>query len=311
MRTFAMIVSMLLGVSGVSWAGQPDRGMGGVGITVFQDSDYRGRNATFREDVPELDEYDLDDRISSLRVAPGEMWEVCEREEYRGRCQVFSGDEPNLRERGWNDSISSMRRLRGGGWGGRWGGGRPPFDRPGQPSWGRGLELFEDRDFRGDSRVLNGPIEDLRQLGFNDRARSLRLPRGESWEVCVDNYFRNCRVVNGDSPDLGGLGLSRRVSSARPLRQGGLPGTWPTPGGTQLTLYDNRGFRGRSIVIAQSMESVDDRFSPESARVSGRWELCDGTRFTGRCVVIGADEADIRSLGLRGRIRSARPVGRF
>lgn len=47
-----------------------ERQMGGIGITVFADSDYRGRNATFRDDVPDLVRYDMNDVIGSLQVAP-------------------------------------------------------------------------------------------------------------------------------------------------------------------------------------------------------------------------------------------------
>ncbi len=305
MRVIAVIVSLLLGAS--SALAQPDRGvrergMGGVGILVFQDANYRGQNATFRDDVPQLGEFGLDNRISSLRVAPGESWEVCEQPWFRGRCQVFFGDEPNLQLRGWNDRISSMRPVRGGG-GGGW---RPPVDPPGPPAWGRGVELFEDRGYRGDRRQVTGPVEDLRSLGFNDKARSLTVPRGETWEICIDNFFRNCRVVNTDWPDLDGLGMGRRISSLRPWRQGGRP-PGPDYGRQQLTLFDNRNFRGRSMVVSEPREFIGG-FSAESATAEGPWQLCDQPRFNGNCVVVGSSEPDLRRLGLRGRVQSARPA---
>lgn len=310
MRVFALVVSLSLCVALGSAQAQYDRsrqerGMGGVGILVFQDANYRGQNATFRDEVPELSAYRLDNRISSLRVSPGESWEVCEQAYFRGRCQVFYGDEPNLQLRGWNDRISSMRPVRGGG-GGGW---RPPVDPPGPPSWGRGVELFEDRNFRGDRRAVTGPVEDLRSLGFNDKARSLRLPRGESWEVCVDNYFRNCRVVNTDWPDLGGLNMSRRISSLRPWRQGGFPGPGPGVGRMQLTLFDNRDYRGRSMVVTEPREFIGG-FTAESLAAEGAWQVCDQPRFNGNCAIVSTSESDLRRLGLRGRVQSARPANR-
>lgn len=310
MRVRVLSLLVLAGVVAAPALAQYDRrpgerGMGGVGILVFQDANYRGRNATFRDEVPQLGEFGLDNRISSLRVAPGETWEVCEQPWFRGRCQVFYGDEPNLQLRGWNDRISSMRPVRGGG-GGGW---RPPVDPPGPPSWGgRGVELFEDRGFRGDRREITGAVEDLRSLGFNDKARSLRLPRGESWEVCIDNYFRNCRVVNTDWPDLDGLNMSRRISSLRPWRQGGFPpGPGPGAGRAQLTLYDNRDFRGRSMTVTEPREFIGG-FSAESATAEGPWQVCDQPRFNGNCAVIRSSEPDLRRLGLRGRVQSARPA---
>ena len=51
-------------------AGQ-DRRLGGVGITVFRDENFRGENATFRSDVPDLRRYGFNDRITSLASRPG------------------------------------------------------------------------------------------------------------------------------------------------------------------------------------------------------------------------------------------------
>src|SRR5688500_7643650 len=68
-----------------------ERQIGGIGVTVFSDSNFRGSNATFRTAIPNLQSAGLNDRISSLEVAAGEMWEGCEHADFRGRCQVFSG----------------------------------------------------------------------------------------------------------------------------------------------------------------------------------------------------------------------------
>ena len=95
-----------------------DRQMGGIGITVFDDIGYRGPNATFRNDQPDLGPAGFSNRISSLQVAPGEIWEVCQGVNYGPPCQVFSGNESDLRRRSWNDRISSLRRVRGGSGGG-------------------------------------------------------------------------------------------------------------------------------------------------------------------------------------------------
>ena len=54
--------------------------MGGVGITVFTDMNFRGKSATFRQDVSDLSRFDLNDKISSLKVAPGDDKAVLERE---------------------------------------------------------------------------------------------------------------------------------------------------------------------------------------------------------------------------------------
>src|SRR5438477_59574 len=65
--------------------------------------------------APDLRPAGLENRISSLRVAGGESWEVCEGRNFTGRCDVFSGEDADLRKRGWNDRISSLRPARIGG----------------------------------------------------------------------------------------------------------------------------------------------------------------------------------------------------
>lgn len=194
---------------------------------------FRGDNATLREDTPNLQRQGLNDRISSLRVAPGELWEACENANYGGRCQVFSGSESDLRTINWDDKISSVRRVRGGG--------RGTFP-PIQPPRG-GLELFSRPGFSGERRVFTDAIPNLQAVGFDDQAMSLRLVRSGPWQVCADPNYRNCLVVNSDWANLNGLGMVRRISSLRPANQGG-GGVFP-PTQTRLVLFDNRGFRNK------------------------------------------------------------------
>lgn len=195
------------------------REMGGVGITVFEDVNYRGDNATFVRDVPSLSSRDFKNQISSLRVGPGEFWEVCERSDYRGRCQIFSNAEPDLRRSGWNDRIASMRRLSGnGGSGGGFGGGAVTGGSGGGFGGGGGgavgrLELFDDRNFEGKSSALT---RDSPRLGsMSGKADSLRL--SGRWEICDKEDFRGqCRVVSDNVSDLNRIGWKNRVRSARP-----------------------------------------------------------------------------------------------
>lgn len=285
-----------------------DRQMGGVGLTVYTDPNYRGRNATFRNDVPNLQSYSgFNDRISSLQVGPGETWEVCEHANYEGRCQVVSETEPDLRRRGWNDTISSVRRIRGGYPGYP---GRPPVYPPVQPG-PRGLELYSSTGFRGDRRVVAGAVADFRSLDFNDRAMSLRVPPGQVWEICTEAYFQNCRQVNTDWSSLSGFrGMSRSISSARPWQQGG-GGYYPPPqNDVRLVLYDDRGFRGRSYTVSAVTPVLSGFMNrAESLQVfGGVWELCERPRFGGRCVNVSSSVPDLRSLGLRNRVGSARPA---
>ena len=114
-RGFIYIAAVVFICAGASLA-QDTRYIGGPGITVFADSNFRGTARTFQNNVSDLRSSGLDNRISSLRIGPGEQWEVCAERNYRGGCVVVSGEESDLGRNNWNDRISSLRRVTGGGW---------------------------------------------------------------------------------------------------------------------------------------------------------------------------------------------------
>ena len=92
------------------------------GITVYESPDFRGGAVTFRGEIPDLREYRLNDRITSLEIVGNRAWEVCRDVFFNGACHVFTGSIDDLREVGWNDRISSLRPLGnardgGAGWG--------------------------------------------------------------------------------------------------------------------------------------------------------------------------------------------------
>src|SRR5215218_10724436 len=95
----AVAVAALCASTTVAVVAQPrqPRQIGGVGITVYDDIGFRGDNATFRNDEPDLGSARFGGKISSLRVAEGELWEGCAGTNYRPPCQVFSGSESDLR----------------------------------------------------------------------------------------------------------------------------------------------------------------------------------------------------------------------
>jgi hypothetical protein len=282
-----------------------ERAIGGIGITVFRDENFRGENATFRSDVPDLRRFGFSDRITSIRVAPGEYWEACELTNYQGRCQVFSGEERDLRRIGWTDKISSLRRVRGGGGGG---GGNPgPFPPGGQ----RGIILYDDPYFRGRSLPMRGPTENLRFQSFHDRAESVRVLSGR-WELCSEPNYRRCQIVDRDVPTLSSLGMNKKLSSVRPVGWGsGGGGGYPVPlpGPAGVVLFEAHGYRGRSITVDAATAILTGLGRARSVQVlDGTWQLCDGPRFTGRCMQVNSSVPNLDSWGFNGPIQSARPV---
>ena len=111
-----LALAVVLAVSAFSLdasAQRQGRGYGGgySGITVYEHPDFRGESVTFRNEVADLREHGLNDRISSMDVDGNQAWEVCRDINFSGGCRVFSGTIEDLRAQGWNDRISSMRAV--------------------------------------------------------------------------------------------------------------------------------------------------------------------------------------------------------
>ncbi len=279
-----------------------ERSSARIGITVFEDAGYRGRNATFRDDVSDLSDYHLNDRVSSFRIARGEFWEVCEHKDFRGRCAVFSADEPDLKRVSWDEQISSLRRVRRdrreersrGSYG-------DPRDRP-------GLVLYEEENLRGTGREVDREVPDL----TGARVSSLDV-RG-SWEICDRPNFRGrCVTVSGDVPSLRAYGMQNRIASARPLGRERDEDPWAHPPEFEqprLVLHSRPNFRGDARELTGSDEEISDfNDRAQSATVEGgAWEICEHARFRGRCVTLRNSVPDLGVYGLRDAITSARPV---
>lgn len=302
--TISLLAAALAILIGAVAYGQ-ERPIGGIGITVFEDAGYRGRNATFRDDVSDLSDYHLNDRVSSFRIARGEFWEVCEHKDFRGRCAVFTGDEPDLRRVSWDEQISSLRRFRRDR-----GEGRPRGSSP-RPETRYGLVLYEEENFRGDGHEIDR--EDPYVAEFGNRASSLNV-RG-SWEICDRPNFRGrCVVVSGEVPSLRSYGMQNRVASARPIRREPGPSTENPPPPEferpRLILHSRPNFRGDARELTEAHGEISDfNDRAESATVEGgAWEVCEHARFRGRCVTLRDSVPDLSVYGLRDAVTSARPV---
>ena len=280
------------------------------GLTVWVDADYSGDKRTFTADTPDLTGTGFDRVISSLAVGKGESWQVCSAPNYGGRCRTVRSGQSNLRDlEGWNDAIRSLRRLPATA--------APPSRTPvpaappvaappvaAPPAVlgpARGLELYAGTNFSGSRQVLQQSTANFRVIEFSDRAMSLRVPPNQTWEICINIDFDECRLVSEDVPDLQALGFSRMISSARPhAARGG-------SGRPQIVFYDAVNFRGRTLMIDDDRPSLAASNSMGSIRVAaGEWQICDRPRFFGNCVTVSEDVRDLSRLGLRGPVASVR-----
>jgi uncharacterized protein YcfJ len=83
------------------------------------------------------------------------------------------------------------------------------------------VTLYQQEGFYGPTFTTGGAIYNLDRSGFNDRASSAIVDRG-NWQVCEDADFRGrCIVLRpGQYPSLGAMGLNNRISSLRRVSGG-------------------------------------------------------------------------------------------
>lgn len=75
-----------------------------------------------------------------------------------------------------------------------------------------------------------------------------------------------------------------------------------------LTLYDQPGFKGRTVTLfADNLDLSDTGVvgTARSAQVFGRWRVCDAPGWRGRCQTLSRNIADLAALGIAGRVVSA------
>src|SRR5687767_12213340 len=83
----------------------------------------------------------------------------------------------------------------------------------------------------------------------------------------------------------------------------------------QITLYGQESYAGRSFSTEREVRNLERfGFTDRASSVvvtSGRWEICEDARFSGRCMVVRPGQyPTLRAMGLSNAISSVRPVTR-
>ncbi len=81
----------------------------------------------------------------------------------------------------------------------------------------------------------------------------------------------------------------------------------------QITFYEGEGFRGPAFTADRPVWDLDPTGFNDRARsivvIGGTWQVCEDSRFQGRCVVLQPGNYDsLRGMGMSERISSVRPV---
>lgn len=93
---------------------QDGRGRGGRdAVTVFTGRNWRGQPLRIDDEVANLADKGINDRIRSIQIDPSSgPWIVCSDAGFRGRCTTIDRSVSDTRQIGMRDSISSLRPSR-------------------------------------------------------------------------------------------------------------------------------------------------------------------------------------------------------
>lgn len=171
-------------------------------LTLYGRAHFEGRSVVLREAARDLSRSGLPQRVGSMVVEAG-RWEMCTRPDFLGNC--FIVEPGQFAELGrLVNNIASLRELEA----------RTARSNPRRAP---GVELFEGEGFEGLRVIVQGELDTLRTVGFNDRAGSL-IVYGGRWEFCQHKDFGGLCLTYGPGryEHLGGL--HREISSIRRVR---------------------------------------------------------------------------------------------
>lgn len=185
---------------------------GAVAI-LFEHQNFEGQRLAVRDAIPNLDRTSFNDRTESIVIRDG-LWEVCTDAYYRGHCERLGPGQYSSLSRDLTRRISSLREVRGA----------PPAPPPPPLSGRHYALLYEDPNFGGRELLIEDQVvSNFEDLGFNDRAASMKIAGGY-WLLCTDaNFQGTCRTFGpGEYPRLPG-DIANRISSGKRIQQQDMP----------------------------------------------------------------------------------------
>ena len=323
-----LIPTVFVLIAAAPAAAQPERG-----VTVYEDTGFRGQGHTFTEDVSTFEGRAIgNDDASSLRVDPGCRATLFKDARYRGTSYTVTEDVDDLRYTPiGNDALSSMRvecaderpgfydgrRTSGDDDGrgrrpGQFDGNRRPgyYDEPGRGRERLGVTVYTDTGFRGRSETFYGGDRDpdLRDNPIRaDRVSSVRVDPGcrvTLWEH--NDYDGRSTLLTDDAPELDATGLGNDAASSLEVVCDRRP--------DGVTLFADSNYRGRSETFLEGDARLSDNHIRQDTASSVRiapgcevtlWEHAD---YQGRAVTLREDVPDLRATVLGNDIVSSLEV---
>uniref|UniRef100_A0A8C5MUZ2 Beta/gamma crystallin 'Greek key' domain-containing protein n=1 Tax=Leptobrachium leishanense TaxID=445787 RepID=A0A8C5MUZ2_9ANUR len=139
-----------------------------------------------------------------------------------------------------------------------------------------GIELFSERDFKGDSVSLDADTADLRLAGFDNYTKSMRIT-GDPWVVFAEVSYKGefKAYKEGDYASI--PSFENKISSVRVVK-GGLSDP-------EITVYEHVNYGGRAVTLKKNAEDLRtygfDKMISSHKVSRGGWILYENTHYQG------------------------------
>jgi len=260
---------------------------GGEGAYLYEHPQYAGRCVKFTGDAPDLRTVGFDDAASSVRIVGS--WNVTLYRDLSGTgiASPFTGDDPDLSNNaiGDNQATSLTARRTGTSGGGA------------ACDGGEGLYMYEHPQYAGRCVKFTGDAPDLRTVGFDDVASSVRIVG--SWSATLYRDLSGTGIAStftGDDPDLSNNAIGDNQATSLTVRRAGSGAA--CDGGEGVYLYEHPQYQGRCVKFtgdASDLRTVGFDDVASSVRIVGSWSvtLYRDLSGTGIASTFTSDDSDL------------------
>jgi hypothetical protein len=153
------------------------------------------------------------DKISSIRMAPGTQVRLCSDSNFRGRCETYTTSMASIAKMNDKTSSAIVGKI------------PPPARTPPAKAQSANCDpkanqvaFFQHANYQGACSIRNvGLYANSKSIGMgNDKISSVKIGSGINVELCSDSNFKGCTSYSKSMPSLGKM--NDKTSSARIVR---------------------------------------------------------------------------------------------
>jgi hypothetical protein len=236
------------------------------GVYLYENADYRGRCVKYTENEPDLSRQAFNNVASSIRIIGPWTATLYVNQEYGFESSTFADNDSNLADNTIGDNRASSIRVQRGA----------DADDDADLCNGDGVYLYEHPNYAGRCVKFTGDAGDLREIGFDDTASSVRIVG--NWQVILvrDLYLGGIsETFTRDDSNLADNSIGDNlVTSLRAQPTSG--GAANNCQGDGAYLYEHPNYAGRCVKFtgdAGDLREIGFDDTASSVRIVGNWQV--------------------------------------